>query len=316
MGVIKTKETTPTRRILRVGITGVRGFIGSHLANKLVLQGHTVIGFDNLSHPSENLLDPAVQAYWGDVRNMSDCYSLANDVDVVFHLAAEISVDKSIKDPDRVIDVNLQGTRNMLEACNHLKKTLIFASSSEVYGSAETPIQNEKHPMNGHSPYAATKTMGDRLCHAYHKTFGTDVRIVRAFNVCGEGQSYDSYGAVIAIFVKNILRGNDIYIYGDGKQTRDYTHVSDTVNGYIVIMEKGKPGEVYNIATGKDYSVNYLANKLQQIAKKKVVVEHVAPRPGEVMKLRGDATKLRKLGWKPEITFDEALKKSWRVATL
>jgi UDP-glucose 4-epimerase len=298
-----------------IGITGIFGFKGVHLANELIKRGYKVVGFDNMSHPTAQRLDKRAQVIWGDVRNSSDCFRLANSVNAIIHLAAEISVDKSIQDPERVIDVNVLGTKNMLEACRITRVPLLIASSSEVYGTAETNIQTEKHPLQGQSPYAATKIAADRLGYAYHITYGMDVRIVRSFNVCGEGQGFDSYGAVIAIFANKIKNGEPIEIFGSGAQTRDYTHVSDTVAGYITILEKGKPGEVYNIATGRDWSVNQLVNKLARLSGKPVTKIKAPARAGEVYKLRGDARKLRKLGWKPKVSFDEALKRIWKAAT-
>jgi len=294
-----------------IGITGIKGFIGSHMANTLIEQGYKVVGFDNDSHSSYIPINKEVEIFWGDIRNQSDCNELVSRVDAVIHLAAEISVDKSIEDPQRVIDVNIIGTKNMLEACRDMSTPILIAGSSEEYGTAQTDIQDENHPLDGQSPYAATKVAADRLGFAYFKTYDLDVRIVRAFNVCGEGQGYDSYGAVIAIFANKINNGECIKIFGDGTQTRDYTHVSDVVEGYITILERGTAGEVYNIATGEDWSVKYIANKLQEIAGKKVDVVHVAPRKGEVDKLRGDAYKLRGLGWEYKINFDQALTRIW-----
>lgn len=298
-----------------VGITGVAGFIGSHLANRLVELGYPVIGFDNLSHPSDNLLDPRVDFFWGDIRNVSDCERLAFSVDVIIHLAAEISVDKSIEDPQQVLDVNVNGTKNILEAARAQSISVLIASSSEVYGTAQTDIQDESHPLDGQSPYAASKIAADRLGFAYFKTYGLDVRIVRAFNVCGEGQGKDSYGAVIAIFADKIRKNGQVTVFGTGEQTRDYTHVSDTVEGYIKILEEGKAGEVYNIATGEDWSVLDLISELADVSKLNVFPSLAEPRPGEVMKLKGDASKLRALGWEPKVSFKEAIERIWKQNT-
>lgn len=289
--------------------------------------GYEVIGIDNLSHPSDLALDPGVVFKWGDVRNTSDCQDLVNKSDIIIHLAAEISVDKSIIDPQRVLEVNVNGTKNILEAVRKCsfpgakEKMILIASSSEVYGDCEGDIQDEKAPLNGKSPYAASKIAADRLGYAYFKTYGMDVRIVRAFNVCGEGQGKDSYGAVIAIFADKIHKSQPPTIFGDGTQTRDYTHVSDTVEGYIKILEEGKAGEVYNIATGEDWSVLDVWNEL--IAHETTPWGHGHPedpwyefgpaRSGEVMKLKGDASKLRALGWEPKITFKEAIERIWQA---
>lgn len=310
MGKNQTKET--------VGITGIRGFIGTHLANRLIELGYNVIGIDNLSHPSDFKLDPGVIFRWGDVRNMSDCYHLALECDAIIHLAAEISVDKSIEDPEQVLDVNINGTKNVLGGALLFGRKVLIASSSEVYGTAQTEIQDESHPLDGQSPYAASKTAADRLGYAYFKTYGLDVRIVRAFNVCGEGQGKDSYGAVIAIFADKIKKGESPTVFGTGEQTRDYTHVSDTIEGYVTILEKGRAGEVYNIATGEDWSVNDLCRQLLWLRYGKEATigwKWGKERPGEVMKLKGDSTKLRALGWSPKVSFKEAIERIWKANT-
>lgn len=295
-----------------IGITGIKGFIGSHLANELISRGYRVIGFDNLSHPSTNEVSKMVNAFYGDVRNVSDCERLAKNCDVIVHLAAEISVDKSIEDPELSIDVNIGGTKNILEVATTFDNKVIIAGSSEEYGTAQTEIQDESHPLDGQSPYAATKIAADRLGYAYYITYGIDVIIVRAFNVCGEGQGSDSYGGVIAIFADKINKDKQITINGTGEQTRDYTHVSDVVSAYIKLIEDSIPGEVYNVATGKDWSVKTIADMLYDISKKEKNIYYGPDRAGEVDKLKGDAAKLRKLGWYPKIEFKEALERIWR----
>jgi len=295
----------------RIGITGIRGFIGTHLANALQEQGYFVIGMDNLSHPSHFVLNEGIDVFWGDVRNKSDCERLVNESDAIIHLAAEINIDKSILDPEMVWEVNTKGTLNLLEALKGLEKPILIASSSEVYGSAQTALQDELHPLDGQSPYAASKIAADRLGYAYYKSYSLDVKIVRAFNVCGEGQGFDSYGAVIAKFIRKIKSDAPVTIFGDGKQTRDYTHVSDAVNGYIKILEEGKAGETYNIATGKDWSVQDLIDVIERISGHIATRIKGPERPGEVMKLKGDATKLRALGWEPRIEFEEAVHRAW-----
>jgi nucleoside-diphosphate-sugar epimerase len=298
-----------------IGITGVRGFIGTHLANRLVELGYHVVGFDNMSHVSSLPLSPKVEVRYGDVRRKADCHDLASDCHALIHLAAEISVDKSIEDPEHIIDVNIKGTINMLDAAMYEDIPILIASSSEVYGTAMTDIQDETHELRGQSPYAASKIAADRLAYAYYKTYEVDARIVRAFNVCGEGQGKDSYGAVIAIFADKVKRGDTCVVYGTGEQTRDYTHVSDTVEGYIKILEKGKAGEVYNIATGEDWTVTDVFLALNDLSPTKALFVHGPERPGEVMKLKGDASKLRALGWEPKITFKEAIQRIWNHVT-
>lgn len=299
------------KRYKTIGITGGRGFLGTHLSNELVNRGYDVVVMDNLCHASYLPLDERVEFFWGDVRNRGDCAKLVEKSDAIIHLAAEINIDKSIESPSLVWAVNTIGTLLILDQVKDTKKPLLIASSSEVYGTAQTEIQTEEHPLDGQSPYAASKIAADRLGYAYFKSYQTDVRIVRAFNICGEGQGFDSYGAVIAKFIHAIKNDEPVTIFGTGEQTRDYTHVSDTVDGYIRILEGGQPGEVYNIATGEDWSVHDLVDVIELTSGHIATRIQGPERPGEVMKLKGDASKLRALGWEPKVSFKDAIVRAW-----
>src|SRR3990167_2697872 len=186
-----------------IGILGAAGFIGHHLKKRLKSKGHQVIGIDNFQWSTVE--DSEVENV--DVRNKVEIDHLIQQVDVVCHLAAQISVDKSIANPQETIDINVNGTLNVLEACVRHKKKLVFASSSEVYGSSKTGFMSESHPLDAQSVYGASKIMGDRLCKAYYDTHDLDVSVLRSFNTFGPGQRFDSYGGAIAIFVDRVYRG-------------------------------------------------------------------------------------------------------------
>jgi UDP-glucose 4-epimerase len=296
---------------MNILITGGRGFIGSHLANKLAKQNKVVV-LDNLSHPSRLKLDKNIRFVYGDIRYMQDVEPLVKDCDIVYHLAAQIHVDKSIDNPQETIDTNVTGTMNVLEACRKHNKEMIFASTSEVYGSSQTGAMSELHPLDAQSPYGASKVAADRLCKAYHSTYGTNVKILRNFNTFGPGQADggegSSYGAVIGIFTRLALSGKPMTIMGSGEQARDYMYIDDAINAYELVSAAGIPGEVYNAGTGVPITVNNLAEFMEiHVIENKGRV-YVDKRPGEVELLCADATKLRRLGWEPErVPFEEKL---------
>lgn len=298
---------------MKVFITGIQGFIGSHLANHLVAQGHDVKGIDNLFHPSSNLLGEGVFHY-GDVRYLHDVEPYVQWADVVVHAAAQIHVDRSIEIPQETIDININGTLSVLESCRKYCKRMVFASTSEVYGSSQCEFMDENHPLDASSPYGASKIAGDRLCKAYYDVFGTDVRILRNFNTFGPYQNDTSYGGVIAIFTRKALAGEDLQIFGNGEQERDYMHISDAIKGYMLCIEKeGLGGQVINVGTGRTVKIRDLAEKIVKYSGSKSKIVHVAPRPGEVMRLCAGTKKVEALGFVSTTNFDEQLKEyiSW-----
>lgn len=293
---------------MKVFITGIRGFIGSHLANHLLAQGHEVKGIDNLFHPSSNFLGEGVFHY-GDVRYSHDVEPYVRWADVVCHLAAQIHVDKSIENPQETVDINITGTLNVLEACRKHKKRMVFASTSEVYGTSQCEFMDETHPLDASSPYGASKVGADRLCKSYFDAFGTDVRILRNFNTFGPYQNDTSYGGVIAIFTRKALANEDLRVFGTGEQERDYMHISDAIKGYMICIEhEGLDGQVINVGTGRTVKIKDLAEKIVQYSGSSSKIIRVASRPGEVMRLCAGTKKVESLGFVSTTNFDENLK--------
>jgi len=226
-------------------------------------------------------------------------------------------VDKSIVNPEETYDTNVKGTLNVLEACRYHKKPLVFTSSSEVYGTAQTPKISEDHPLDGQSPYAASKTAGDRLCKAYQDTYGMDIKIIRNFNTFGPFQSSGdfmtprggaSYGAVIAIFTARVLRDLPPLIFGDGTQERDYMWIDDCIQAYekIASVDVKKP---VNFGTGKTVKVKDIAEMVIKLCGKKMKPKSVKPRAGEVQRLCADTSYAKSLGFEPKTSFEEGLEK-------
>jgi len=303
---------------MKLLITGGAGFIGSHLCDKYTQEGHTVLCLDNFMSGNliniRHLLDCRnFKLIKGDVRDYDLLEKIARDVDVIFHLAAQIHVDRSYVEPKLTYEVNVMGTQNVLEAARmHDAKKIIYASTSEVYGSAlHVPI-DEKHPLNAPHPYGASKIAADRMCYAYIKTYGMDISILRPFNIFGPRQRDIGYGGVISIFTRRVLSNISPIIYGDGLQTRDYTYIEDAVRAYDSVLNHDGPiGEPVNFGSGKEVSILDLANMIIELCGKKGVIKpvHIGPRIGEVKRLIADATRAKNLlGWETKHKLEEGLK--------
>jgi len=300
---------------MKILITGAAGFVGSHLCDKYVGDGHTVIGVDNftngnLSNIRHLVASPKFKLIKGDIRDKSLLDSLMQGVDVVFHLAAQIHVDRSLVEPDETWTTNVLGTLNVLESARrHDVGKVIYASSSEVYGPAQYSPMDELHPLDAVHPYGASKIAADRMCFAYHKSFGMNVCIARCFNLYGPNQKDSGYGGVISIFIKRTLAGQPPIIYGDGSQVRDYLHISDAIRAYDALLEYGDPslGPI-NFGTGEGVTINDLALKLLSLAGLDILPVHVAARPGEVQKLVADySIAYKEFNWKPQMSLDNGL---------
>lgn len=287
---------------MRCLVTGAAGFIGWHLTQKLRADGHEVVGIDNFFHPCSAPSD----AKYADVRYPDEIRKYVEWADIVFHLAAMIHVDRSMEIPTETVDINVKGTLHILEECRRSNKRMVFASSSEVYGSSQTEAMDENHPLDAQSPYAASKVAGDRLCKAYADTYGTEVVILRNFNTFGEWQNDTSYGAVISKFTKAALTGEPLYIYGDGQQERDYMHVRDAVAAYLICSDL-PAGTVMNAGSGKTININALAEMIVSIADSDSPIIHVEPRAGEVRRLCAGIEKAKSLGFKPETDLEKDL---------
>ena len=305
----------------KVLVTGADGFVGSHLTEKLLDLGANVsvyvrekpsfgsiqCNFRNIAHIKDKL-DKIIT---GDIGN-PDSTALIKKAkpEVLFHLAANAYVPFSFDHSYQVMETNLIGTLNVLEAAKNSKtiKQVVCTSSSEVYGTAQyTPI-DESHPLNPSSPYAASKVAADRYCYAYWNTYGVPVATIRPFNMFGPRHTYD----VIPKFIDLALKHKPLTIYGSGEQSRDFLYVDDAVKAFLVMgCNKKAIGQTINFGTEKDYSINYVAEKIIEFSGSKSEIKHVEKRLSEVDKLNGSFKKANKLfGWKPEVPFDEGLKKN------
>lgn len=303
---------------MRILITGGAGFIGSHLCENYTKDGHVVYCFDNFMSGNltniRHLLDfRNFKLIKGDVRNYDLLEKSMSNIDVVFHLAAQVHVDRSYIEPRLTYDINVLGTQNVLEIARLYDiKKVIFASTSEVYGTAQYEPIDENHPLDAPHPYGASKIAADRMCYAYIKTYGMNIAIIRHFNVFGPRQRDVGYGGVISIFTRRVLNNVPPIIFGDGHQTRDYTYVKDTVRAYDYVLKYNSPiNSPINFGSGKEVSILDLANMIIYFCGKKDLIRpvHMEPRLGEVERLIADTSKSKNiLGWETEYDFETGLK--------
>lgn len=303
---------------MKILVTGGAGFIGSHLCDKYTKEGHTVLCLDNFMSGNlmniRHLLDYRnFKLIKGDIRDFDLLEKVMRDVDVVFHLAAQIHVDRSYIEPRLTYEVNVMGTQNILEAARMFDaKKIIHASTSEVYGSALYVPVDEEHPLNAPHPYGASKIAADRMCYAYIQTYSMNISILRLFNIFGPRQRDVGYGGVISVFTRRVLSNMSPIIYGDGLQTRDYTYIEDAVRVYDLALNRKQPmTEPINFGSGREVTILDLANMLIDLCGKNDQLKpiHIEPRIGEVKRLIADTTKAKNhLGWQPQYSFEDGLR--------
>lgn len=303
---------------MKILITGAAGFLGSHLSEKYVNEGHIVYGIDNLLNGNLNNVRTLLHRknfkfIHDDIRNKELYSKIPTDIDAIIHLAAQIHVDRSIVNPEETFDINVSGTMKVLEYArmNDINK-ILFASTSEVYGSAKYVPMNEDHPLAAQHPYGVSKIAADRLCYTYNETYDLGIDIIRCFNFFGPRQKDSGYGGVIAIFINRVLQNKPPIIYGDGSQTRDYMYVEDAVTAYDkVLHSKDNPGKYgINFGTGTEKSVNEIAELTIKYAgaENNLKAIHVDPRPTEVQRLFADISKANKLlDFTPKIQFEQGI---------
>ncbi len=297
-------------------VTGAAGFIGSHLVDGLLDKGYDVRVLDNLySGDMDNLSqhenNSSFEFIKGDIREIETVIDAIEDVDTIFHEAAITSVPASIKNPKLTNQVNVDGTKNLLETARDKEvENFIFASSCAVYGDPETIPLTEESRIDPNSPYAESKLLAEKECKKYSKK-GLETVIFRYFNVYGPRQGGGKYSGVISKFLKRIENDEPPIIFGDGEQTRDFVHVKDVVKANILALEaENISGEVFNIGTGNAVSVNELCRTIMDMAgEKSEEPVYEEARDGDIRHSRADIGKaIEKIGYSPEITLKEGLK--------
>jgi UDP-glucose 4-epimerase len=296
-------------------VTGGAGFIGSHIAERLLELGNEVRVLDNFSTGRrENLSSFAddVEVIEADIRDEPSVVRAVSGVDVVFHEAALASVPRSVADPASSNEVNVRGTLNLLMASRDAGvRRFVYASSSSVYGNTPELPKREDMAPSAESPYAVSKLAGENYCRVFSLLYGMDCISLRYFNVFGPRQDPGSeYAAVVPLFVTALLEGRAPTIYGDGEQSRDFTYVANVVDANMLALSAdGVGGEVFNVACGSTGTVNELLAALQDIVGTSVPADYRDPRPGDVKHSFADVGKAVKLlGLDPRVGFEEGLR--------
>ncbi len=304
----------------RVLVTGADGFIGSHLVHALIREGANVIALVYYNSWGTygwlNDIEPEIRENariaFGDIRDADLMRSLTREVDVVFHLAALISIPYSYRAADSFVQTNVHGTLNLLNAANDAGvERFVHISTSEVYGTAQYVPIDEGHPINPQSPYAASKASADLLASSFYRSFNLPVTIARPFNTYGPRQSLR---ALIPTIIVQCLKNRETLELGTLKARRDFTYVNDTVEGIMAVGASDKAvGEVVNIGSGKDVTVKEVATKIMNLMEVSLpftagTPERMRPESSEVWRLQSDFSKATRLcGWKPRVPLEHGL---------
>jgi nucleoside-diphosphate-sugar epimerase len=301
----------------RVLVTGGAGFIGSHLVEALLEQGHQVRVLDNFrTGRLANLerVSTAIEILPGDLLDREIVQAAVNDRERVFHLAALPSVARSVEDPLATHAACATGTVHLLDAARRAGvKRVIYASSSSVYGSTHQGPRRENEVLTPRSPYAASKLAGEHYCRSFMSAYGLETVVLRFFNVFGPRQDACSpYSGVVALFTAALMAGRTPVIQGDGCQTRDFTYVDDAVGAIVqAATAMHAIGGVYNVGTGTAHSILELVCCLNEVLGTQIEPARVSSRPGDVRHSQADLTRARAdLGYRPIVSFVEGLRRT------
>ena len=289
----------------KILVTGGAGFIGSHLVDRLIALGHDVVILDNLTTGRKENINQQAKLIECDISDHEDIQPHFNDVEGVFHLAAQARIQPSIQNPLPANRSNVTGTLNVLWA-SHLAgvKKFIYSASSSVYGDQPTLPLSENLLPQPKNPYALQKLVGEMYCQLFSMLYNLPTVVLRYFNVYGPRQLVDGpYATVIGIFLDQIKAEKPLTVVGDGEQRRDFTHVRDVVEANLLAWQKDLPtGAIINVGTGKNYSINEVAALIGNN------IARIPPRPGETRLTQADNTKAKKfLGWSPKISLEEGI---------
>jgi UDP-glucose 4-epimerase len=309
---------------MRYLVTGGAGFIGSHLAEKLIARGDQATVFDNLSTGSAiNLsgIKEKITFQEGNILDKSEIYKLVSESDYVVHLAAALGVFNIVNKPLESLRTNLQGSEVVLEACDKYRKPVLVASTSEIYGKNDkVPLTEEDdriigHPLKSRWSYSEAKAVDESLAYFYYLENKLPIRIVRFFNTVGPRQ-VGHYGMVVPRFVSSALKNEPLSVYGSGEQIRCFCHVDDAVRALLLVMDSDKAvGEVFNVGNNQQITIMELAKKVIELTGSSSTIEKIAyenayPEGFEDMQRRvPDISKIKQvLGWSPEINLDQIIK--------
>lgn len=310
----------------RALVTGGAGFIGSTLVDSLLRHGCTVVAFDNFDdfytgkedNVRHNLTDPRFRLVRGSILDTKALSQAMKGVNVVFHLAGQAGVRYCIENPLKTEEVNSVGTLNVLQAVRKERtvKKMIYASSSSIFGNPVKPMLAEDHPQNPTSPYGVSKLAGEKYCLAFHETYGTPVACLRYFSVYGPRGRPDQ---VVYSFAKRVMSGQPPVIYGDGRQSRDFTFVSDIVGGTVLAaMADESVGEAFNLGFGKEFPIEAVARMVIKSFGADLEPKFEQAYKGDFPKTLCQNSKARNiLRWSPQVDFETGVAEflDWFKAT-
>jgi len=298
---------------MKILVTGGAGFIGSHLVDRLIEQDHKVVVVDNLSTGKKENLNKEAVFYNIDIRASELSHIFQEErPEVVFHLAAQISVRKSVEDPIVDAKTNILGSLNLFENCKKfgVKKIIFTSTGGALYGDADKIPTPDDYPVHPLSPYAIAKLSTEKYLDYYYKVFNIPYLILRFANIYGPRQDPNGEAGVVAIFAKKLLKNENPIINGDGRQTRDYVVVDDAVRAAMLGLENNNMG-TYNIGTGKETSVNQLFDLLSQALGVSAEKRHGPAKKGEQLRSCLDYSKIKQeFGWKPSYEIEEGIRKT------
>lgn len=299
-------------------VTGGAGFIGSHVIDRLVGEGTQVTALDNFSSGNAKNLASQVglglgRLFEGDIRDRSKVNEVLQGVEKVVHLAAMADHEACLRNPELANEVNAKGTLALLEGARKNDVTrFVYASSAALYGEPRKLPISEGAELTPLAPYGVSKLAGERYCFDFMKDYGLKVICLRFFNVFGPRQTARQYSGVVTEFMKNLSKGQPPAIHGDGLQSRDFVNIKDIVEAIILALDsKGAKG-VYNIATGKETTINELADTLIKISNQSVNAVHVSARSGDIRRSVADISKAKtQLHFTPRTDLEKDLRELW-----
>jgi nucleoside-diphosphate-sugar epimerase len=303
---------------VRYLVTGGAGFIGSNTVDEIFRRGHSVRILDDFSAGKEQNLKAVadkVEIIRGSITELGAVQEACKGVDFVIHLAARTSVPRSVKDPIETNRINIDGTLNVLVGARDAKvRRLVYAASSSAYGDTPTLPKREGMPPIPISPYGVTKFVGELYASVFGRCYGLETVSLRYFNVFGPRQDPSSpYSGVLSKFNAAILGGEDLVVFGDGEQSRDFNFVENVVEANLLACEAPNcAGRMFNIGTGGRFTLNDTVKVLEKLSGKKATVKYEAPRAGDILHSQADITEARKmLGYDPKISFEEGMRRTW-----
>jgi len=298
-------------------VLGGAGFIGSHLVETLLMEGHKVTVFDKIGIKTDNLekVLKDIELIEGDFLDEHFLEELPKGMDYVFHLISTTLPATSNLNPVYDVQSNLAPSVKLIEQCvvHKIKKFFFISSGGTIYGIPEnTPIP-ETHPKNPINSYAITKLGVEKFLHLYHHLHGLDYVVLRFSNPYGPRQPFDKGQGVIAVFIHNILAGKPLEVWGDGAQLRDYLYIEDAIDAFITVLKKETPSKIYNFGSGESTSVNDIIRILREVSGRDFKVVYKPSRSADVPRNILDISRAKnQLGWKPKTSLENGISCTWK----